>query len=198
MITGGDLTTTLIQYEFPNTQSILVSSLPGLRGEQYVTQSIDWAYYSSNPLLQTATITWRLYTEGGTETTLATRNADVVHAETDKKPDPLQFMPTETGDYNLQSLVQGNVIESYTISVIPNTNGILEATEGLVMKLSGLGRSNDEPSDTITSWADRGYSCTFSNMPFNGNAGYVDNAVVFNNGATGVINCKPYAEEVGV
>lgn len=198
VITGGDLTTTIIQYEFPNTQSILVGSLPGLRGEQYVTQAINWAYYSSNPLLQTATVTWRLYTEGGTETTLATRNADVVHAETDKKPDPLQFMPTETGDYNLQALVQGNIIESYTISVILNTNGILEATEGLVMKLSGLGRSNDEPVDTLTSWADRGYYCTFNNMPFNGNAGYVDNAVVFNNGATGVINCKPYAEEVAV
>ena len=198
VVTGGDLTTTLIQYEFPNTQPILVSSLPGLRGEQYVTQTIDWAYYSSDPLKQSATVTWRLYTQSGQETTIATRNADVVHVETDKKPDPLQFMPTETGDYNLQALVNSQVIESYTISVILNTNGILETTEGLIMKLSGLGRSNDEPSETLSSWTDRGYSCTFTNMPFNGNAGYMDNAVVFNNGATGVINCKPYSEQIAV
>ena len=145
-------------------------------------------------MLQTATIVWRLYTEGGVETTLATRNADVVQAETDKKPDPLQFMPTETGSYYLQALVNGNVIESYTISVIPNTHGILETTEGLILKLSGLGRSNDEPQDTITSWSNRGYSCTFTNMPFNNTAGYIDNAVVFNNGATGMINCKPFSE----
>lgn len=198
IITGAEQTTTLIQYEFPNTQPILVGERPGLHGEQYVTQSVVWAYYSSDPLKQSTTVTWRLFTEGGVETTLATRNADVVQAETDKKPDPLQFMPTEVGDYNLQALVGGQVIESYTISVILNTSGILEATEGLVMKLSGLGRSNDEPQDTLTSWTDRGYSCTFSNMPFNGNAGYINNAVVFNNGATGVINCKPYAEEVAV
>lgn len=198
VITGIEQTVTLISYEYPNTQQVLVGQLPGLHGEQYVTQSINWAYYSSDPLLQTATVTWRLYTEGGVETTLATRNADVVQAETDKKPDPLQFMPTETGDYNLQSLVNDNIVESYTISVIPNTNGIIETTEGLVMKLSGLGRSNDEPEETRTSWSNRGYSCTFTNMPFNGSAGYVDNAVVFNNGATGVIDCKPYAQEIAV
>ena len=198
VITGKEQTLTLIQYEFPNTQSVLVGELPGLNGEQYVTQSIVWAYYSSDVLLQTATIVWRLYTEGGVETTLATRNADVVQAETDKKPDPLQFMPTETGSYYLQALVNGNVIESYTISVIPNTHGILETTEGLILKLSGLGRSNDEPQNTITSWSNRGYSCTFTNMPFNNTAGYIDNAVVFNNGATGMINCKPFSEQIGV
>ena len=35
-------------------------------------------------------------------------------------------------------------------------------------------------------------------MPFNGNSGYFDDAVVFNNGATGLINNKPFAEEIAV
>jgi len=36
-----------------------------------------------------ATIQWRLYTEAGDETPLATRNTDVVEAETDVAPEPL-------------------------------------------------------------------------------------------------------------
>lgn len=198
VISGIDQIHIMMACEFPNTASILVGQVPGLSGEQYVTKSLEWAYYNSDPMVKTSIVTWRLYTEAGQETTLATRNADIVEAETDKKPDPLEFMPTDYGDYKLQALIDNEIIASYTISVIPNTNGIIEATEGLTMKLSGLGRSNDEPSDTLTSLADRGYSAQFYNMPFNGNAGYIDNAVVFNNGAYCIINNKPFAEEIAV
>lgn len=198
VITGIDQTVILMEYVFPNTQSVFVGNRPGIYGEQYVSKIINWAYYSSGVMSQTATVVWRLYTEAGVETTLATRNADVVEGEVDVKPDPLIFMPTEVGDYNLQALIGGRVIESYTISVIANTNGVLETTEGMTMKLSGLGRSNEEPTETLTSWADRGHKCTFYNMPFNANAGYNEDAVWFNNGATGIINIKPFSEEVGV
>lgn len=198
IVTGANLTTTVIQYVFGNNQSPLVGELPGLSGEQYVRKAVDWAYYSSDPFMKTATITWRLFDANGNETTLSTRNADVVEAETDSKPEPLQFMPTDVGAYNLQALVNNQVIESYTIYVIANTNGVLEATEGLTMKLSGLGRSNDEPPETLRSWSNNGYSAQFYNMPFNGNAGYDGEAVIFNNQAYAVIDNKPYSQEVAV
>lgn len=197
VITGIDQTVILIENVFPMTQPVLIGEQPSLTGKQYITKSLNWAYYSSDVQQQSATITWRLFANGN-ETTLATRNADVVHAETDRKPDPLTFMPTEYGIYQLQALIGGEVIEpSYSIAISENTE-IFEAREGLTMKLSGLGRSNDEPQETLQSWADRGYSCQFSNMPFNGNSGYFDDAVVFNNGATGLINNKPFAEEIAV
>ena len=197
IITGKEQTETLIEETFPPTANILVGARPGLSGEQYVTYTLNWAYYSSNPLMQSATIQWRLYTESGQETTLATRVTDVVEAETDKKPEPLQFQPTETGDYLLQALINGIVIGEYTISVIANTSGLIETTEGLTMKLSGLGRSNDEPSDILDSWADRGYTTQFYNQPWNDISGWVNNnALQLNNGATAVINNKPLAQEL--
>jgi len=64
------------------------------------------------------------------------------------------------------------------------------------MKLSGLGRDNAEPIETLTSWADRGFSTTFFNQPWNGNSGWNNNALVLNNGATARINNKPFASEI--
>lgn len=198
VITGIPQTVVMIKEIFPSANNIIVGVNPGLTGEQYVTRTLDWAYYSSDPLLQTATITWRLYVQPehgeGHETTLATRNADVVTAENNKAPEPINFMPTEIGDYQLQALVNGNVIDpTYTISIIANTNNLYETTEGLTMKLSGLGRSNDEPSDTKTSWSNRGYSTTFYNQTWNENSGWNEDALVLNNGATAIINNMPYS-----
>ncbi len=196
IVKGSELTTTVISETFPYTQDVFSGSLPGLTGEQYVIKTINWAYYSSDFSLLNATIQWRLYTEAGAETPLATRNADVVEAETDVPPEPLQFMPTESGSYHLQALINGIVIGDYTIAVIRNTAGILEATDGLTMKLSGLGRDNAEPEETLTSWADRAFSTQFFNQPWNGNSGWLNNALVLNNGATALINNKPFASEI--
>lgn len=197
IVKGIDLTTTVIAEEFPYTQDIFTNSIPGLNGEQYVIKTINWAYYSSNYSMLNATIQWRLYTEAGAETPIATRNADVVEAETDVAPEPLKFMPTESGSYHLQALINGVVIGDYTIAVIANTAGIIEALNGLTMKLSGLGRDNAEPSETLSSWSDRGFSTTFTNQPWNGNSGWNNNALVLNNGATARINNKPFAVEIG-
>lgn len=196
IVKGADLTTTVIAETFPSTQDVFTNSLPGLNGEQYVVKNIEWAYYSSQYDMLNATIQWRLYTEAGEETPLATRNADVVEAETDVAPEPLQFMPTESGAYHLQALINGVVIGDYTIAVIQNTAGIIEATDNLTMKLSGLGRDNAEPAETLTSWTDRGFSTTFYNMPWSSNGGWDGSALVLNNGATAVINNKPFAIEV--
>ena len=166
VITGKSQTLVLIAETFPPNTAIIIGKQPGLTGEQYVTRTLNWAYYSSDPLLARATITWRLFVQtadGEThETTLATRTADVVSAESDKAPEPLNFMPTEEGSYKLQALVLINGVltvidpgpeNDYTIVVVKNTSGLLEATKGLLLKLSGLGRSNDEPEDTISSWS---------------------------------------------
>lgn len=196
IVKGTELTTIVISETFPYTQDIFAGIIPGLSGEQYVIKTIDWAYYSSDYSMLNATIQWRLYTEAGAETPLATRNTDVVEAETDVAPEPLRFMPTEYGTYHLQALINGVVIGDYLISVIKNTSGILESTEGLTMKLSGLGRDNSEPQETLTSWADRNYSTVFYNQPWNSNSGWIDNALVLNNGATAVINNKPFSLEI--
>lgn len=198
VITGIEQTVILISEIFPASTGIIVGVQPGLTGEQYVTRTLNWAYYSSDPLLQTATITWRLYVETSSgsihETTLATRNADVVTAESDRAPEPLNFMPTEIGDYKLQGMIGGNVIEpDYTISIIANTNNLYETTEAMSLKLTGLGRSNDEPEDTKTSWANNGYYATFYNQPWNDNSGWKDDALVLNNGATAIVNIQPYS-----
>lgn len=196
IVQGAEMTTTVIAESFPPSQEIFQGSTPGLNGEQYVIKEIEWAYFSSVYSMRNATIQWRLYTEEGDETPIATRNADVVVAETDVPPEPLRFMPTESGSYHLHALVNGVIIGDYTISVIPNTAGIIETTDGLTMKLSGLGRDNAEPVETKTSWSDRGFSTEFFNMPWNGNAGWDNNALVLNNGSTARINNKPYASEV--
>lgn len=199
IVVGQEMTTTVISEEFPSTMAVYAGNTrPGLSGEQYVVKVINWAYYSSDPTMFNATIQWRLYTEGGVETPIATRNADIVEAENGIPPEPLRFMPTESGSYHLQALINNVVLEGgdYTISIIQNTAGILEATNGLTMKLSGLGRDNSEPDETRTSWENRGFSTTFTNQPWNNNSGWIGDALVLNNGATAQINNKPFAIEI--
>lgn len=101
IVKGSELTTTVISEQFPNTQEIFVGSAPGIYGEQYVIKEINWAYFSSNNQMYHATITWRLFTEGNVEVPIATRTADVVEAESDTAPEPLRFIPTESGAYHL-------------------------------------------------------------------------------------------------
>lgn len=196
IVKGLDLTTTVISETFGASQNVFIGSTPGLYGEQYVIKEINWAYYSSDYTQAHATIQWRLYTEAGVETPIATRNADIVEAENDTPPEPLRFMPTESGAYHLQALVDGVIIADYTISIIQNTAGILESTNGLTMKLAGLGRDNNEPAETLSSWSNRGFSTTFANQPWNGNSGWIDNALVLNGGATAQIDNKPFAVEI--
>lgn len=193
-----ELTTTLIQEVFPYTQEVFVGNIPGLTGEQYVSQKLTWAYYSSDVSKSNVTIQWRLFTEGSIETPLATRNADIVDTGTEKANEPLVFMPTEFGAYNLQALIDGEIIESYTISVIPNTSGIMETISNMTLKLTGLGRDNSEPANILTSWESKGYKTTFRNQPWNANSGWNSNALWLNNGATANINIKPFAVEYNV
>jgi hypothetical protein len=121
IVVGQEMTTTVIAEEFSSTTDVYAGNTrPGLIGEQYVIKVINWAYYSSDPTMFNAIIQWRLYNEGGVETPIATRNADIVEAENGIPPEPLRFMPTESGFYHLQALIDGVVLEGgdYTISII--------------------------------------------------------------------------------
>lgn len=200
-------TTTVVSYRFPSGTTPFQGQVPGFSGEQYVTKKIDWAYFTNDPRVRNPKITWRLFNPSGEITHLATRNADIVEAENDKMPDPLEFMPDGIGLYRLQAIIEGydylspdahkdgvdgadhddprGLIACYSIDVIKNTNGVEEATEGLMCKVSGLGRSNDEPDDIRENLSDRGYSMVFHNMPWNNRSGYVENAVVYAEGADG-------------
>lgn len=196
VVKGSDLTTIVISETFPSNQAIFTNTVPGLTGEQYVNKTINWAYYSSDHNKLNVIVQWRLYTEGGVDTPIASRNADVVSAESDVAPEPLQFMPTESGAYHLQALVDSVIISDYTIAIVQNTSGIIETLGGLTMKLSGLGRDNAEPSDTLTTWTNNGFNTTFNNQPWNSNSGWNNNALWLNGGATAIIDNKPFSQEI--
>lgn len=197
-------TTCLVQYRFPPGTEPFAGDTPVFTGEQYVTQKLVWAYYTNDSKVRNPKITWRLYDSSGVETHLTTRTADIVEAETNKMPDPIEFIPSGYGLYKLQALIEGydyllpdrhikdvysdhtdpiGLIACYTISLIKNTNGVEEAVEGLEFKISGLGRSNDEPDSTRTDLSYNGIMGQFYNMPWNNRYGYYENAVVFGGGA---------------
>ena len=61
VVTGKDQTVILIKEIFPPSTQVIVGTTPGLTGEQYVSRTLNWAYYSSDPLYSSVIVTWRLY-----------------------------------------------------------------------------------------------------------------------------------------
>lgn len=213
IVSGSDLTTTVISEIFPSGTAIFESGTrPGLYAEQYVIKKINWAYYSSDYNMYRATIKWQLSTDGGDNIPIATRNADIISANAGSLPEPLTFMPTEEGTYYLQALIEQEDAfvsmddSEYQITVIHNTSNIQEATNRMTMKLSGLGRDNAEPISTRTSWTSIihdgastiQYDTTFQNVLWNNNSGWVDDALVLNNGAVAQINNKPFSQSADI
>lgn len=188
-VSGKDHTTTLVSSDFPASQDVFVNNTPGFSGTQYVTQQLVWAFYSSN--LNNANVLWRLFDENGNETTIGSRQADVVEGETDVMPEPVKFMPTEAGTFKLQAVVEGNVIKEYVIYVAANTE-LIEAKNGMAIRLTALGRSNQEEAQYRQDWScnlnGRRVYCEFSEgFPFTAAAGYNNDGVEFYNKYTGVI-----------
>lgn len=197
----------LIKREFPaNTAIFTTNEQPGLSGEQYVTSTLDWAFYTNDILYRNSTIYWKLFDASGEATTLATRTADIVDAEVGAIPTPINFMPTGVGDYQLLAYVgeEEDPTGTYTITVIPNSQGIEEALGNLTMKLSGLGRSNDEPESTISDWSYRNRETgeivrtVFNGVTWDSNRGWLDNALRLAGGATAVVQIKPFAIEKSI
>ena len=201
-IEDEDQIAVLVSEVFSPNHSHFVGQYPGFLAEQYVSKNIQWAYYSTNRSFSSATITWKLRKEGEEKTTvISTRNV-----ESESPLSPLIFMPTETGNFDLLAYISKNDTEEeittdheYSITIIPNTNNLFEKTDGLQLKLSGIGRENSEPDESREIWSyynlsrNFTYTTTFYNQPWNDNSGWKDGALILNNGATAHINdFKPF------
>lgn len=188
-----DLTTSMIKAVFPSKTPYFKERNPGLIGEQYVDYTLNWAYFStSNP---NAVVMWKTKLNG-VETVVGSREVDEMEGTVGILPDPVKFQPDTVGKYDLYAYVKGAedvYIGQYTINIVENTAGLREP-DGPTLKLNAKGRSNDEPSDTRSDWSSNGYRTIFNNrMTFDGLAGYTGDAVRFDNGATGINTCKPFA-----
>lgn len=201
---GLDLTATFISAVFPSGTPYFMHRNPGLIGEQYVPYQLNWAYYSTSD--PSAVVIWKTKLNG-VETVVGSREVDEKEGVVGAMPDPVEFQPDQVGTYDLYAFIKDheldadgnpNYIGQYTISVSANSAGLAEAP-GAILKLSALGRSNDEPVETRSDWSSNGYTTTFNNkMTFDGLAGYTGKAVRLDNGATAVNTCKPFAEENGI
>lgn len=195
---GLDITTTIIKCRFPSGTPYFMDRTPGLIGEQYVDYLLAWAYFSTSQ--PNAVVQWKTKLNG-VETIVGSRQIDEMEGTVGIMPDPVKFQPDTVGTYDLYAFIKGNEdvhIGEYTINVIENTAGLREA-ENPTMKLRARGRSNNEPSDTINDWSNNGFKATFNDkMTFDGLAGYTGDAVRFDNGATAIIDCKPFATENGI
>lgn len=197
-VAGEDHTTTLVSADFPASQDFFNGRVPGFTAKQFETAVLVWAFYSSS--VNTASVLWRLFAEDGTETTIGSRQADVVEGETDVMPEPVRYMPTESGVFKLQALVGGEVIKEYDLAVEPNEE-ITMATDGLMSRLTGIGRSNQEEPEFRSDWSCNRNGvktwCDFSaGFPFTAAAGYNNDGVEFYNGHTGIIRgYKPLAPQ---
>lgn len=197
-VAGEDHTTTLVSADFPASQDFFNGRVPGFTAKQFETAVLVWAFYSSS--VNTASVLWRLFAEDGTETTIGSRQADVVEGETDVMPEPVRYMPTEAGVFKLQALVNGEVIKEYDLAVEPNEE-ITMATDGLMSRLTGIGRSNQEEPEFRSDWSCNRNGvktwCEFSEgFPFTAAAGYNNDGVEFYNGHTGIIRgYKPLAPQ---
>lgn len=190
--------TVLIKYEFPptNGESVIIN-IPILTGEQYVSNILDWVYYYENPDLSSnigdsAIITWTLRK---TNYSNVLSSITATSALSFDKIEELIFIPLVFGNYELVASIGDSDIKTYSIVINKNKYGLEEASNSLILRLSGIGRNNSEPKELISKWeytlANK-YSTTFYNQPWNSNSGWNNNALVLNDGATAEINLAPF------
>lgn len=192
VVTGADRDYVVISRKLDTTSFLQGNADITIHCERYVMESIEWAY-KPYILGKKPTIMWQLIPlSGGDSTTLSTR-IDEGTTSVDGKLYTLDFMPTEKGDFTLRATIENEVLGAYTTHVSENSRGLVETTSALMLKLSAIGRSNSEPSETIDKWKYKGYSTTFNNVPFTSGCGWVDNALVISGGATATINISPFA-----
>lgn len=196
--TGLNLTCAMIKAVFPAGTAVFQLSNPGLIGEQYVDYLLNWAYFSTE--YPRSVVLWKTKVNG-MESIVGSREVDEKEGQVDVMPDPVQFQPDQVGTYDIYATIAeiAEPIGQFTINVKPNSAGLSEKTTGLEMKLTGLGRSNNEPADTRNDWSNNGYKTHFNAaMDFSSVAGYTGRAVRFDGCAAGYNECKPFAEENSV
>ena len=177
---------------------------PVINAIQYRSITIPWGYYSSNILTRSANVIWKLIpTNGGTEQIINTITAYTIENINDRGPEPLTFVPSNVGNFYLRATIirdgEEIVLTQYDFNSTQNPDGIYENVNRLMLKLQALGRNNDEPITTRASWIYKNnfntISTVFSNLDWNAQSGWYENALVLTGDSRAEIQYQPFKSD---
>lgn len=145
---------------------------------QYVPYKLQFAVYDPK---FTATIPLEIYIDGNKVTTINMSNGvvetyDFVVTGYGSKTIKLK---TSTSEYNISTEVE------------KSTTALEEITDGLVLNLSAVGKSNNSVDKDKWTYGD--ITTTFENVSFNEQCGWNNNRLVLNDNSEIFINYKPFA-----
>lgn len=175
---------------FVNDMSNLV-----VAGQQFADISFDWAYYDPLNRRLGVTFDWN----GNKISTIERSNGDGSQSFT--------YRPVESGTDNKLNITiydkSGNKIFDFAlgVDVDKSETSLSETTDGMILKLSAMGRNNSEGEADRASWEylsptdGKLYTTTFNNFSWNSLQGWNDNALVLSDGAYIDINIMPMAED---
>lgn len=160
VVTGG--TQQQVTIAFTNANGKICQSAEDIiiRAEQYKNKEVEWGYYTSDVSKPTATVTWKSKDSEGNYTVLGTQNATNVDATNNVAPDNLKFAPSLYGDYTLEAWVGDTILASYKMIVEKNSQNISKQPNA-IFEVNAMGRSDNEPEETINTWESGQYKATF-------------------------------------
>lgn len=121
---------------------------------------------------------------------------DVTIASVEQQNDVVNtwnYIPREYGNYTLHFISDGHDMH-VGLNIKQSTTGLTEVTSGLTLKLSAIGRSNNDTDKD--SWTYGDYSTTFNNFKWTLLSGWDGKALVMTNGANIDINVKPCFSDI--
>lgn len=144
---------------------------------QYQTLSLEWAIYDSRQRV----VNVDFVVDGVTVNSFEANNGETY---------VFSYAPTTKGTKSLQIVCEGT---SYEIGMEVADSGmnITEATEGLTLKLSALGRSNSDAGKAEWTYGD--YATTFNNFAFTDKQGWNGKALVISGGSSIEVDIKALA-----
>ena len=80
------------------------------------------------------------------------------------------------------------------LDIIQSATGLTEVTSGLAVKLSAVGRSNNDTDKN--SWTYGNYSTTFNNFQWTPQSGWDGTSLVMSNGSNIEVNVKPFNSDI--
>lgn len=164
-------------------------------GQQFADITFDWAYYDPLNRRLGVVFDWN----GNKITTIERSNGDGTQSFT--------YRPVESGSDNKLNITiydkSGNKIFDFAlgVDVDKSETSLSETTDGMILKLSAMGRNNSEGEADRASWEylsptdGKLYTTTFNNFAWNSLQGWNDNALVLSDGAYIDINIMPMAED---
>lgn len=147
-----------------------------LEAVQYEDFSLQWALYHPTAVSSPVTITTA---EGTTSVNALQEN---VYTFT--------YQPMDAGTQNIVFAV-GEYTETLVTDVEESDLGINEFTEDMLVRLSAVGRSNEETDRDKWMYDDENV-VDFTDFEWNANSGWNDNAIVIKKGTQMEINVQPF------